>query len=205
MQSRAYSIIEAKSFDVDKRTFSGWATTPTPDRMSDTIDPMGARFKNPLVLLHQHQHDAPIGTVRFGKPTPKGIEFEAEIPEIDEPGPLKDRVDTAWGEIRHGLVRAVSIGFRPLKYAFRDDGGIDFQEIEIFELSSVSIPANADAVITAVKSIDAGLRKSAGIADTVIPAPDRLAAPGKHLPVVKLDDPARHRGEPFVIRNIRTK
>lgn len=151
---RAYSLFEVKSLDSERRVFRGIATTPTPDRMGDTIDPMGASFKNPLPLLHQHRHSDPIGLVRFEKPTKSGIEFEAEIPVINEPGPLKDRVDTAWGEIKHGLVRAVSIGFRALKYAFRDDDGIDFQEIEIFELSSVTIPANSDAIISAVKSMD---------------------------------------------------
>lgn len=201
-------MLEAKAFDTDKRTFSGWATTPSPDRVSDTINPLGAKFTNPLVLLHQHDHSAPIGTVTFGKPTAKGIEFTAEIPAIDEPGPLKDRVDTAWGEIRHGLVRAVSIGFRPLKYAYMDDGGIDFQEIEIFELSSVSIPANAEAVITAVKSIDHKLMAKAGVENDVLPAPETpadptgTAAPGKSVRVVKLAAPARDRA-PFVIRSIK--
>lgn len=151
---RAYSLFEVKALDDEKRIFKGWATTPTPDRMGDTVDPMGATFKNPLPLLHQHDHRSPIGLVRFGEPTKKGIEFEAEIPTIDEPGPLKDRVDTAWGEIKHGLVRAVSIGFRALKYAYRDDGGIDFQEVELYELSAVTIPANAEAIISAVKSMD---------------------------------------------------
>lgn len=151
---RAYSLFEVKALDDEKRIFKGWATTPTPDRMGDTVDPMGATFKNPLPLLHQHDHRSPIGLVRFGEPTKKGIEFEAEIPTIDEPGPLKDRVDTAWGEIKHGLVRAVSIGFRSLKHAYRDDGGIDFIETEIFELSAVTIPANAQAIISAVKSMD---------------------------------------------------
>ncbi len=204
--NRAYSMLEAKAFDTEKRTFSGWATTPAPDRMSDTIDPLGAKFVNPITLLHQHQHDAPIGTVTFGKPTPKGIPFEASIPDIPEPGPLKDRVDTAWGEIKHGLVRAVSIGFRPMKYAFKEDGGIDFQEIEIFELSSVSIPANADAVITAVKSFDQQARLAAGVKDDPLPefplAPE-AASSGKALPVVKLDAPARDRAEPFIIRTIK--
>lgn len=205
--NRAYSMLEAKAFDTEKRTFSGWATTPSPDRVSDTINPLGAKFTNPLVLLHQHDHSAPIGTVTFGKPTTKGIEFTAEIPAIDEPGPLKDRVDTAWGEIRHGLVRAVSIGFRPLKYAYMEDGGIDFQEIEIFELSSVSIPANADAVITAVKSIDHKFMADAGVTaatDPEIPAdPEGAAATGKSARVVTLDDPARDRAPPFVIREIK--
>lgn len=154
---RAYSAFEVKALDVSKRTFKGWATTPSVDRVGDVINPLGASFKNPLPLLHQHRHDAPIGLVRFGKPTAKGIEFDAEIPSIDEPGPLKDRLDTAWGEIQHGLVRAVSIGFRPIKYAFKEDGGIDYQEVEIYELSSVSIPALPDAVITQVKSMAGGV------------------------------------------------
>lgn len=153
---RAYSAFDVKALDESRRTFSGWATTPAVDRMNDTIDPMGAVFKNPVPLLHQHKHDQPIGIVSFGEPTSKGIPFEAEIPVIKESGSLQDRVDTAWGEIKYGLVRAVSIGFLPIKYAFKDDGGIDFQEIEIYELSSVSIPANASAVITAVKSMQDG-------------------------------------------------
>jgi len=152
--NRAYSLIEVKSLDDSKRVFSGWATTPEPDRMLDTINPLGAKFANPLVLLHQHDSDRPIGRVTFKKPTAKGIEFEAEIPVIDEPGPLKDRVDTAWGELKHGLVRAVSIGFRSMKHAHRQDGGIDFDEVEIVELSTVSVPANARAIIHTVKAID---------------------------------------------------
>jgi phage head maturation protease len=75
---------------------------------------------------------------------------------VDEPGPFKDRVDTAWSEISYGVVRAVSIGFRPIKYAFKEDGGIEFQEIEIYELSSVSVPALPEAVITSVKSMHGG-------------------------------------------------
>jgi len=55
---------------------------------------------------------------------------------------LKDRLDTAWGEIELGIVRAVSIGFRPLKYAFNDNGGVEYQEIEVYELSPVSVPCN---------------------------------------------------------------
>lgn len=150
---RAYSAFEVKALDTGRRTFAGWATTPATDRVGDTINPLGATFKNPLVLLHQHRHDQPIGTVTFKRPTAKGIEFTAEIPVVEEPGLFKDRVDTAWSEISYGVVRAVSIGFRPIKYAYKDDGGIDFQEIEIYELSSVSIPALPDAVITSVKSM----------------------------------------------------
>jgi len=169
--NRAYSLIEVKSLDESKRVFRGWATTPDVDRVNDTINPLGAKFRNPLVLLHQHDSDRPIGTVKFKKPTSSGIEFEAEIPVVKEAGPLKDRVDTAWGEIKAGLVRAVSIGFRSVKHAFKEDGGIDFQEVEIFELSTVSVPANASALITSVgKSMDTATMAVLKSFDTNAPA-----------------------------------
>ena len=179
--NRAYSVIEVKAVDSEKREFSGWATTPTLDRMGDTIDPLGASFANPLVLLHGHRHDMPVGKVLFEKPTRKGIKFNAGIPAIPEPGPLKDRCDTAWGEIKYDLVRAVSVGFRPIKYAFRDDGGIEFQEVEIYELSIVAIPAQAEAIITQFKSMEGPLSHEAV---TTIKKFDTAIREGRGIPLV---------------------
>ncbi len=201
MQNRAYSILDVKSFDDEKRIFRGVATTPSVDRVGDIIEPLGVKYTNPMPLLHQHKHDAPIGSVKFEKPTKDGVKFEAEIARIDEPGPLKDRVDTAWLEIRHGLVRATSIGFRPVEYSFMENGGIRYAECEVYELSTVTIPANADAMISAVKSLDTDARHAAGVPDPEIPAPPEPAASGKSVPVVKLDVPARDRA-PFVINKI---
>lgn len=154
LEQRAYSAIHVKAMDDGKRRFSGWATTPATDRVMDTIDPMGVKFANPLVLLHGHRHDMPIGRVNFRNPTKKGVEFDAEIPEVSEEyGSLKDRVDTAWGELKYGLVRAVSVGFRAIKYNHKDNGGIEFNEVEVYELSTVAIPALPEAIITSVKSM----------------------------------------------------
>lgn len=151
--NRAYSLLTVKAVQDDQRRIEGVATTPAVDRMGDIVDPLGVKFTNPLPLLWQHEHDKPIGSVKFGKPTKDGIPFTAEIASIDEAGTLKDRLDEAWQSIKLGLVRAVSIGFRPIKYAFLEAGGIHFQEIEVFELSAVTIPANAEALITDVKDI----------------------------------------------------
>lgn len=188
LANRAYAAFEVKALDEGRRTFKGWATTPAIDRVGDTINPLGAVFKNPLVLLHQHRGDEPIGRVNFSKPTAKGIEFEAEIPVIEEPGSLKDRVDSAWGEIKYGLVRAVSIGFRALKYSFKDNGGVDYQEIEIYEMSSVSIPALPQAIITSVKSMNPSLSlemahqiRRFDVGAYVPGAPVRLITPQKNL------------------------
>lgn len=203
MQNRAYSILSIKEMDEKKRIVRGIATTPEVDRVGDIVDPLGVKFTNPLAFLWQHRHDQPIGTVKFDKPTKDGITFEAEIAQTDEPGTLKDRLDEAWQSIKMGLVRAVSIGFRPIEYSFMENGGVRYSETEVFELSAVTIPANSGALISAVKSIDAAARKKAGVPDPEIPQAPEPAASGKSARVVKLDAPARDRAPPFVIREIK--
>src|SRR5690606_9059317 len=135
LATTAYAVFEVKALDSERRTFSGWATTPSLDRVGDRINPMGVKFARQIPLLHNHRHDSPIGTASFGKPTAKGVPFDAEIPVVSEEyGSLKDRVDTAWGELKHGLVRAVSIGFRALEYKFTETG-VDYESVEVYELS----------------------------------------------------------------------
>ena len=156
--NRAYTFLDIKAMDDDGEyvTVKGIASTPTPDRMDDIVDPMGAKFKTPMPLLWQHQHDKPVGHVTFAQPNKDGIPFEAQIPRIKEAGTLKDRVDEAIQSLKYRLVAAVSIGFSPIKdaYEFMENGGIHFKEWEWLELSLVTIPANSEAIISAVKSID---------------------------------------------------
>lgn len=151
---KAYSLLEVKALNDDKREITGMATTPEPDRVGDVVEPLGVKFSNPLPLLWQHRHDSPVGTVKFGKPTKSGILFTANLPNISEAGPLKDMVDMAWQAVKAQLVRGVSIGFRPLEYSYLDGGGIRFSECEVYELSLVTIPCNASATIQSIKAMD---------------------------------------------------
>jgi HK97 family phage major capsid protein len=157
MLNRAYAFLDVKSVDADRRTFAGIATTPTPDRVDDIIEPLGVEFKNPSPLLLYHDSRLPVGEVTFGKPTSKGVPFTATIPDIAEEGTLKERVDEAWQSVKYGLIKAVSIGFKDVKGFVEPlkSGGLRFLKTNVFELSLVVIPANAEAVITTVKSLDA--------------------------------------------------
>lgn len=154
MTHRAYSILHVRAIDSETRTITGTATTPEPDRMGDIVEPLGVTFKNPLPLLLYHNTTKPVGVVQLSKPTAKGIEFEATIPVISEPGSLKDRVDEAWQSIKAGLIAGVSIGFRALEEAFMKDGGIRWLKTEVLELSLVTVPANASATIHTIRSLD---------------------------------------------------
>jgi HK97 family phage prohead protease len=207
MNNRAYAVLEIKSVDEGQRIIRGVATTPAVDRVGDTIDPLGVQFKNPLPFLWQHDHESPVGQCTFSSPTKDGITFEAQFvdPATVDSASLKDRLQMAWDSVKTGLVRAVSIGFRAIEYSFMENGGVNYLETEVYELSGVTIPANAEALITSVKSIDARLRAERGIPDPEIPAaPTNEAAIGKKSVVVKLDAPARDRA-PFVINKIHTE
>lgn len=186
--NRAYSILTVKAVEEERRVIRGTATTPSPDRVGDIVEPLGVAFKNPMPLLWQHKSDKPVGLVKFDKPTKDGITFEAELPTIDEPGALKDRVDEAWQSVKAGLVAAVSIGFRAIEYAFLDDGGIRFVKSEVYELSLVTIPANADATISLIKSIDAPVLAATGNEPR---DSDRPVKPGASGKVVITPDPKK--------------
>lgn len=176
---RAYSILGVKGVtDDDKFVYvEGIASTPTLDRQGDSVDPLGAKFTAPMPLLWQHDAHKPVGQMTFAKPTKSGIPFKAQIPKITEAGTLKDRVDEAIQSLKYGLVSAVSIGFRILQdgYEVMDGGGWNIKSWEWMELSLVTIPANSEAVISAVKSADIATlsaigRKQGKSVDTLSPA-----------------------------------
>lgn len=161
--NRAYSLLEVRAYDDDERTITGIATTPTADRMGDVVESRGAQYALPIPLLWQHDHQAPIGNVESAKVTPKGIEIKARILKMDEPGKLKDRTDEAWHSIRSGLVRGLSIGFRAIEHAYIEGGkGVRFTKWDWLELSAVTVPANAEATIQTVKTIDSEQRAALG-------------------------------------------
>lgn len=162
--NRAYSTLEVKALDDEKRVITGIASTPSPDRMQDVVEPKGAQFKLPIPFLWQHNHDEPIGHVTEAKVTQKGIEVSVQLTQVEEPGKLKDRLDEAWHSIKSGLVRGLSIGFSAKEFEqIPGSWGLRFLSWEWFELSAVTIPANAEATITSVKSIDREQRAALGI------------------------------------------
>lgn len=169
----AYSTLEIKAMDDAKRTFRGIATTPSPDRMGDIVEPKGAEFTLPLPFLWQHDSRDPIGWVTDAKVSNSGIEIVGEIATFPEPGPLQDRLTQAWQMLKAKLVQGLSIGFQSIE-STRIDQTYSYRFVKWawLELSAVTIPANADCSITAIKSADQAIRR---------------AISGSARPVVRLD------------------
>lgn len=155
MVTRAYSRFTVKTVDEEQRIIEGIATTPSTDRMGDIVEPLGAEYILPIPFLWQHDSAQPIGQVTSAKASSTGISVTVQIAKIDEPGTLKDRIDEAWQSIKAGLVRGMSIGFSPVEYSIIEETyGYRFIKWLWLELSAVTIPANADASISAIKRLD---------------------------------------------------
>ncbi len=167
MNQRAYSTLEIKAATEDggKRRFSGIASTPETDRMGDIVEPKGAEFKLPLPLLWQHDSRNPIGWVTKARVTDAGIEIEGEVASmVDDPeSDLGKQLKTYWQYIKSGLVRGLSIGFNAKETA-RIEGtyGYRIMKWAWLELSAVTIPANEQATILAIKSADQALLAASG-------------------------------------------
>lgn len=186
---RAYSMLEAKQFDDQRRVIRGMATTPTMDRVGDCVNQFGVKVAASIPLFLYHDSRKTVGRAKLEKATADGIPFEASFPNVTEPGALKDRIDEAVAMVRYGLITAVSIGFRVLDGAYEvmKGGGIKYLKTEVMELSLVPVPAQPEAVISGFKSMDQAGQRAALInhiksADQAI----RRAALGAR-PVVRLD------------------
>lgn len=151
---RAYSLLTIKAINEEERTIEGIASTPTADRMGDIVESKGAKFALPIPLLWQHNAEQPIGMVNEAQITRNGIRIKASIAKGVLP-----MIDEAWALIKAGLVRGLSIGFQPLENGMQPiEGskyGVRFTAWEWLELSAVTIPANSQASIQTIKSIDA--------------------------------------------------
>jgi uncharacterized protein len=187
---KSFGAFEIKSFDEEKRTFKGIASTPNQDRAKDIMVPEGAEYEIPMPLLFHHKMTSPVGHVIQAKITDQGIEVEIEIPEIKEDGDLKREVDKAYQSLKYGLVKGLSVGFIPDwdQAEYLKNGGIRFNKWEWYELSLVTIPCNRDSGTDFKKAFEE--HKAALGEKPQKNAPDGDSSEQKHV-VVKLNSPTQ--------------
>jgi HK97 family phage prohead protease len=122
-------------------------STGSPDRENDEVVPEGGDFaaykRNPIVMWSHDYSAIPIGTTTSLEIVPgRGIDVEWSWLDGDE---FATRVRNAYEQ---GVIRAASIGFRPLESERNERGGRRFTKWEFLEWSLVAVPANAEAVRT---------------------------------------------------------
>jgi HK97 family phage prohead protease/HK97 family phage major capsid protein len=130
---------------------SGYASTVDKDRDGDVIeskawsDPNALKnyLNNPIILAY-HDHKQPIGKMINHSIDAKGLHIEAEISKA---------AGGVYQLVKEGILQTFSVGFM-VKDAEWDkaDDVFRIKEVELFETSIVSIPANASAGFSVSKS-----------------------------------------------------
>ena len=150
------SSFETKA--ISKKTKSlkiaGYANTTTKDRANDIVTAeawakgVDNYRKNP-VLLYQHKHDNPIGRVENIRVDRKGIFVEAAVSEAAE---KNHGVQTL---IKDGALKSFSVGFRVKDGKYnRDDDSMLITDVELLEISVVSVPCNQESLFSIRKSFE---------------------------------------------------
>lgn len=147
---------QIKSVDSQRRIIKGWANTRFLDRVGDVVDPNAFKdtlqmyLKNPVVL-YQHDQDHPIGKTLSASIQPDGLWVEIEI----LPAGKSAKIDEVWNLIEFGALSAFSIGYKTLEVDFQDDFFL-LSNLELLEISVVSIPANRESLFSVAKSYKDG-------------------------------------------------
>lgn len=149
------SEFEAKAAGKSKALkIAGYANTVAKDRSGDVITPQAwskgvENFrKNPIMLL-QHKHEQPIGRFDKIKIDNNGIFVEGTVSAAAE---KNYGVHTL---IQDNALKSFSVGFIPKKAKF--DKATDttyITELELLEISIVSVPDNQDSLFSIKKSFD---------------------------------------------------
>jgi Escherichia/Staphylococcus phage prohead protease len=125
------------------------------DRTRDIIEPgafaksLRRRPAGKIKLLAFHNPDEPIGVIDRLEETDKGLAMDARLARGVQ------RADEVYELMKMGALDSLSIGYTT-KQSTRDPktGVRRLKEIELFEVSVVSMPANEAAAITLVKAAD---------------------------------------------------
>jgi hypothetical protein len=192
---------EVGEVDRSNRRIHHTFSAKTPDRSRDVIEQTGIKFDNydtnPVWLLAHNTYGMPIGrSVEHGVKGGKAYSVAEFYGDSDtEHGRLCETVFRLTAE---KFMRACSLGGRMLKYNLNEQRrGIDILELDLYEISKVSVPDQplalaknaASAGIDLGPLLDWGFRlieeaKTAGVLDESRPLilmPDQADALAKHL------------------------
>lgn len=145
---------EIKTVGDDDETIEieGFANTTTVDRVGDIIleeawtkGGLDNYLKNPIILAY-HNHARPIGKMVDYSINNKGLKVTAQI--LQSAGEV-------YSLIKSGVLKTFSVGFRTKDADYDTDTDLFvIKDLELMEISVVSIPANADSTFSVRKSFE---------------------------------------------------
>jgi HK97 family phage prohead protease/HK97 family phage major capsid protein len=150
------SSFEAKSFSKGSKSLkiAGYANTITKDRAGDVVTAEAwakgvENYRKNPVMLYQHKHDCPIGRIEKIVVDKKGIYVEGAVSDAAE---KNHGIHTL---IKDGALKSFSVGFRVKDGKYnRNDDSMTITDVELLEISIVSVPCNQDSLFSIRKGFD---------------------------------------------------
>ena len=133
---------------------AGYANTTAKDRSGDVVTAEAwakgvENFRRNPVMLYQHKHDTPIGRIDKIQVDKKGIFVEGSVSEAAE------KLHGVQTLIKDGALKSFSVGFRVKDGKYnREDDSMTITDVELLEISVVSVPCNQDSLFSIRKSFD---------------------------------------------------
>lgn len=135
---------------IDSIFIEGYASTTDVDRSGDVVPKdvwekgLENYLKNPIILS-QHDHDDPIGRMVEHRIDAKGLWIRARISAAAE----------VFNLIKDGVLTAFSIGFMIKDAEYVSAANVFLvKELELTEISVVSVPCNQNTVFSVAKAFD---------------------------------------------------
>jgi HK97 family phage prohead protease len=152
--------IAKSDVDDEERTVTAVVSTDVVDREGEVLLPKGVDFeqylKNPVVLWAHDYRETPIARSLWMTKGRKGITAKAKFADTE-------KAEEIYQLFKGGYLNAFSVGFLPKKYHEPTpdevkkrpewaEASLIYDEWELLEFSAVPVPANPEALATAVKS-----------------------------------------------------
>ena len=135
---------------IDSIYIEGYASTTEIDRSGDVIPSavweagLKNYLKNPIILS-QHDYDDPVGRMVEHKIDSKGLWVKARISAAAE----------IFNLVKDGVLTAFSVGFRIMDAEYNAVAEVFMiKELELVEISIVSVPCNQNTVFSLAKAFD---------------------------------------------------
>jgi HK97 family phage prohead protease len=150
LTSKKYCNFELKESAEQKGIFTGYASVFNNIDSDNDVIVKGA-FANSLAkrkikLLWQHKTDEPIGLILEANEDDTGLYVKCQINLETEKGA------ETYSNLKMGILDKMSIGFKTLDYEMDKKGVRILTELDLYEISIVTFPANDMAEVDSVKN-----------------------------------------------------
>lgn len=143
------SIKAAEGDDVESLFVEGYASTNDVDRVGDVV-PTSVwekgiqNYLNNPVILAFHDHRQPVGRMVEHKIDSKGLFIKARVSPADE---------KIYNKVKDEVITGFSVSFRVLDAEYNSQAEVFIiKELELLEISLVSVPANQNTLFSLSKS-----------------------------------------------------